>query len=50
MLHQTKLTEKYAKEISAWKYDDEYSVYNYPDWNKISAQKWAITIAEKRKK
>jgi ribosomal-protein-alanine N-acetyltransferase len=33
MLHQTKLTEKYAKEISTWKYDDEYSVYNYPDWD-----------------
>lgn len=49
MLHQTKLTEKYAKEISAWKYDNEYSVYNYPDWDKMSAQKWAITIAEKRK-
>jgi ribosomal protein S18 acetylase RimI-like enzyme len=49
MLYQAELTEKYAKEISTWKYDNEYSVYNYPDWNIISAQKWAITITEKRK-
>lgn len=49
MVHQTELTEKYAKEISTWNYDDEYSVYNYPDWDKISEQKWAITVAEKRK-
>jgi ribosomal protein S18 acetylase RimI-like enzyme len=49
MLYQAELTEKYAKEISTWKYDNEYSVYNYPDWNIISAQKWAITVAEKRK-
>jgi ribosomal protein S18 acetylase RimI-like enzyme len=49
MLNQTELTEKYAKEISTWKYDTPYSVYNYPDWDKISEQKWAITIADKRK-
>lgn len=49
MLKQTEFTEKYAKEISTWKYDNDYSVYNYPDWDKISEQKWAITIADKRK-
>lgn len=49
MLNQTELTEKYAKEISTWKYDNAYSVYNYPDWDKILEQKWAITIANKRK-
>lgn len=49
MLNQTEFTEKYAKEISTWKYDTPYSVYNYPDWDNISEQKWAITIAVKRK-
>jgi Acetyltransferases len=49
MIYQTELTEKYAREICTWKYDDEYSVYNYPDWNEASKQKWAITTADKRK-
>lgn len=49
MLYQAELTEKYAKEISTWKYDNEYSVYNYPAWDIMSAQKWAITVPEKRK-
>ena len=42
-------TEVYAKEICEWKYDGEYSIYNYPKWNKISNEKWGITIEEKRK-
>jgi ribosomal-protein-alanine N-acetyltransferase len=50
MLNQTELTEDYAKEISTWKYDNAYSVYNFPNWDKISEQKWGITIADKRKK
>jgi hypothetical protein len=49
MPYQTELTEKYAREICTWKYDDEYSVYNYPDWNEASRQKWEITDADKRK-
>ncbi len=49
MLDQTEFTEDYAKEISTWKYDNAYSVYNFPNWDKIAEQKWAITIADKRK-
>lgn len=44
------LTENVAKEICSWRYSNEYSIYNYPSWNKIAAEKWAITIEEKRKK
>lgn len=43
------LTESYAKQICSWKYSDEYSIYNYPEWSKICSEKWAITIDEKRK-
>jgi ribosomal protein S18 acetylase RimI-like enzyme len=44
------LSEPHAKEICDWKYDGEYSIYNYPAWDKVSNEKWAITIEEKRKK
>lgn len=37
-----------AKEISLWKYSAEYSVYNYPSWEKMCEQKWGITIKEIR--
>jgi len=43
------LTELYAKEVCDWKYDDIYSIYNYPGWDKVSNEKWGITIEEKRK-
>ena len=42
-------TKIYAKEVCDWKYDDIYSIYNYPGWDKVSNEKWAITIEEKRK-
>ncbi|MEA4961132.1 MAG: hypothetical protein VB114_05645, partial [Lutispora sp.] len=35
-LKLAELTEPYAKEICDWKYDDEYSIYNYHEWNKAS--------------
>ena len=31
-----------------WKYDDEYSIYNYPSWNEITNNKWAITLPQNR--
>lgn len=49
-LKLVEFTEPYAKEICDWKYDGEYSVYNYPAWNKALNEKWAITIEDKRKK
>lgn len=43
------LTETYAKEICSWKHYDEYSIYNYQEWDKILNEKWGITVEEKRK-
>ena len=42
-------TEIRAKEICGWKYNDEYSIYNYPEWDKILNEKWCITVEDKRK-
>lgn len=49
-LKLVEFTKSYAKEICDWNYDAEYSIYNYPAWNKIYNEKWAITIEEKRKR
>lgn len=43
------LDENYAKQICSWKYNDEYSVYNYPEWEVISKQNWDITVEKKEK-
>ncbi|MHB8129201.1 MAG: GNAT family N-acetyltransferase [Mobilitalea sp.] len=43
-------TEAFAKEICSWKYDNEYSIYNYPKWDKVFNEKWSIAIEDKRKK
>ncbi|WP_243128637.1 hypothetical protein [Clostridium butyricum] len=43
------LDENYAREIYSWKYNDEYSVYNYPEWEVISKQNWDITVEKKEK-
>jgi ribosomal protein S18 acetylase RimI-like enzyme len=42
-------TENRAKEICNWKYNDDYSIYNYPEWEKILNEKWGITVEDKRK-
>ncbi|WP_297639850.1 GNAT family N-acetyltransferase [uncultured Clostridium sp.] len=49
-LKLVEFTEQYAKEICDWKYDNKYSIYNYPAWKKALDEKWAITIDVKRKK
>lgn len=42
------ILENEAKEISNWKYEKKYSVYNYPPWEEMCEQKWGITIKEVR--
>lgn len=44
------ISEIEAKEVSLWKYQGEYSVYNYPSWEMMCEQKWAITIDDVREK
>lgn len=43
-------TEKHTKEICNWKYEGEYSIYNYPNYSRAINEKWAITIKQKREK
>lgn len=39
-LKLVEFTKSYAKEICEWKYEEEYSIYNYPEWNKAFNEKW----------
>lgn len=49
-LKTDKLTEIQAKEISNWKYDGEYSIYNLPSWEKMIQEKYSISDSTKREK
>jgi len=44
----TTLSEDYAKEICSWKYDEEYSIYNFSDWNTVIENGWDLSVKEKR--
>jgi len=43
-----KLSEEQAKEISTWKYDGEYSIYNLPSWDKMVEENYSICDGLKR--
>ena len=43
------LTKDHAKQIYCWKYEEIYSIYNFPDWDTLNKQRQGITIEEKRK-
>lgn len=45
----TDFTEIHAKEVCDWKYYYEYYIYNYPEWDKASKEKWGIALEDKRK-
>lgn len=49
-LFRGELSEKFAREISEWKYPGEYSLYNFPSWSEMSKLRWAITFKEKRER
>jgi len=42
------LTEQNAREICSWRYPDEYSVYNFSDWETVLENGWDLSIKEKR--
>lgn len=42
------LTEEEAEEICSWRYAGPYAVYDFPEWNKAAAGKWAITDPDRR--
>jgi RimJ/RimL family protein N-acetyltransferase len=41
-IHVRGLTEEDARQICSWRYDGEYAVYNYPEWEIIVEQNWGI--------
>ena len=45
----TEMTEEYAIEISRWKYDGDYQIYNMPSWEEMIQGGYALTDAGKRK-
>lgn len=45
----TELSEDYAKEICSWRYEGEYSIYNFSDWYTIVKNGWDLSIERKRK-
>lgn len=48
-LKLVEFTEPCAKEIYEWKYEGEYSIYSYPEWNKVHNEIEAITTEKNRK-
>ena len=44
------LSEEEARETTEWKYDGDYAVYNYPDWEQCKRLGWTLTNEEKREK
>ncbi|MFZ5966844.1 MAG: GNAT family N-acetyltransferase [Bacillota bacterium] len=46
----TLLTEDMAKEICTWRYDGEYAIYNFCDWDIVVQNGWDLAIKEKREK
>lgn len=42
------LSEEDAKDICNWKYEGEYSVYNFSDWETVVKRGWDLSIKESR--
>ncbi|HCW54484.1 MAG TPA: GNAT family N-acetyltransferase [Clostridium sp.] len=42
-------TKENAEELCTWKYEEEYAIYNFPSWDIVKKQKWAIADEKKRK-
>ncbi|WP_346938659.1 N-acetyltransferase [uncultured Clostridium sp.] len=45
-----KISEKYAKEISSWKYPEEYSIYNLPSWDNMIKENYSLCDSIKRER
>lgn len=48
-LRMEEMTEVYAKEISAWRYEGEYRLYDMPPWREMVEDGWALADPDKRK-
>lgn len=43
------LSEEQAKEICKWRYDGEYSIYNFSDWDTVEKNGWDLSVESVRK-
>ncbi len=44
------LTEDMAKEICTWRYEGNYSVYNFSDWEEVVKSGWNLAVKEERER
>lgn len=49
-LKLSEFKESHGKEVCSWKYEGQYSIYNFPQWDIVVKNNWAITNKEKREK
>lgn len=47
-LNPVKFTEELAKEITTWKYEGDYSIYNLPSWDEVIKKQISLCKKEKR--
>lgn len=47
-LKPVKFTEELAKEITTWRYEGEYEIYNLPSWDEIVKKQISLCKKEKR--
>ena len=50
MFTTTSFTLEFAKEVCSWRYNDEYSIYDFPSWEIVKQDKWSIANLGKREK
>ena len=47
-LKPVKFTEKVAKEITTWRYQGDYDIYNLPSWDEVIKKQISLCKKEKR--
>jgi [ribosomal protein S18]-alanine N-acetyltransferase len=47
-LRPVKFTEELAKEITTWRYEGEYEIYNLPSWDEVIKKQISLCKKEKR--
>lgn len=48
-LNKVKFTEEHAIEVTNWKYEGKYSIYNLPPWEEIKKKNFSLAKEDKRK-
>lgn len=48
-LNKVRFTEEHAIEVTNWKYEGEYSIYNLPSWDEIKKNNFLLAKEDKRK-